>query len=93
MRRVLVLVSVVVLVLNSFAVKVGFIATNFSAESQARVANAFEQLAKAKGWETVMLNSRGSYETQANQVENLVQMKVDAIILAMGHPLEIKPRP
>ncbi len=38
-----------------------------------------------------MLNSRGSYETQANQVENLVQMKVDAIILAMGHPLEIKP--
>ncbi|PZC51746.1 hypothetical protein LH53_09010 [Mesotoga sp. TolDC] len=28
----------------------------------------------------------GSDETQSTQIENLVQMKVDAIVLAMGHP-------
>ena len=72
-------------------VKVGFIATNFASETQARVANSFEKLAKGNGWEVVMLNSTGSIETQANQMENLVQMKVDAIVLAMSHPAEIRP--
>lgn len=91
MRKALFLACLALLTVSVFAIKVGFIATNFAAESQARVANAFERLAKLKGWEPVMLNSRGSYETQANQLENLVQMGVDAIVLAMGHPLEIKP--
>jgi ABC-type sugar transport system substrate-binding protein len=72
-------------------VRVGFIATNFSAESQARVANAFEKLAKEKNWRPVMLNSAGSIETQANQLENLVQQRVQAIVMAMSHPQEIKP--
>ena len=38
----------------------------------------------------VKLNSMGSIETQANQLENLVQMEVDAIVMAMGHPAEMK---
>lgn len=70
---------------------VGFIATNFSAESQARVANSFEKLAKEKGWDVKMLNSAGSIETQSNQLENLYQMKVDAVVMAMSHPQEIRP--
>lgn len=72
-------------------IKVGFIATNFSAESQARVANAFEKIAKDKKWDVKMLNSQGSIETQSNQLENLFQMKVDAVVLAMAHPQEIRP--
>ncbi|GHV42348.1 sugar ABC transporter substrate-binding protein [Synergistales bacterium] len=72
-------------------IKVGFVATNFSAESQARVANEFEKLAKEKGWTAQMLNSAGSIETQSSQLENLEQMKVDAVVLAMAHPLEVKP--
>lgn len=72
-------------------VKVGFIATNFSAESQARVANAFEAAAKSKGWQTQVLNSAGSVDRQAAQLENLHQMKVDAVVLAMAHPREIRP--
>ena len=39
-------------------IKVGFIATNFSAESQARVANAFEKIAKDKKWDVKMLTPR-----------------------------------
>ena len=72
-------------------VTVGFIATNFSSESHARVANEFEKLGKERGWDIKMLNSAGSIETQSNQLENLYQMKVDAVVMAMGHPLEIRP--
>lgn len=72
-------------------VKVGFIATNFAADSQAKVANSFEKLVKEKNWDVVMLNSAGSIDTQANQLENLVQMKVDAVVMAMSHPAEIRP--
>ncbi|MDR1978019.1 MAG: sugar ABC transporter substrate-binding protein [Synergistaceae bacterium] len=72
-------------------VKVGFVATNFAAEAQARVAGRFEALAKEKGWSVQLLNSAGSIDTQASQLENLLQMKVDAVVLAMAHPLEVKP--
>ncbi|MFA7109065.1 MAG: sugar ABC transporter substrate-binding protein [Sphaerochaetaceae bacterium] len=72
--------------------KVGFIATNLSAESQARVAKRFEEIEKEQNWDLTLLNSQGSIETQANQLDNLIQMKVDAIVLAMGHPSEIKPQ-
>jgi ABC-type sugar transport system substrate-binding protein len=71
--------------------KVGFVATNFSAEAQARVANEFERIAKEKGWSAQMLNSAGSIDTQSGQLENLLQMKVDAVVLAMAHPLEVRP--
>lgn len=73
------------------APSIGFIATQLSTESQARVAKQFEQNAKARGWNAQILNSAGSFETQSSQLENLLQMKVDAVVLAMGHPLELMP--
>lgn len=75
---------------STSAIKVGFIATNFSSEAQARVAAAFEGFAAEKGWEVVSLNSEGSIDEQSTQLENLVQMGVDAVVLAMGHPAEIQ---
>lgn len=72
-------------------VHVGFIATNFAAQSQARVAQAFQQRAREKGWQVTQLDSRGSPQAQANQVEDLVQRGVDAIVLAMARVLEIRP--
>ena len=97
MKKVIALVLVLMvslipaLVLGEQAVKVGFVATNFSAEAQARTANNFEALCKEKGWDCTVLNSQGSIETQATQVDNLVQMGVNAIVIAMAHPTEIKP--
>ncbi|MFP4461904.1 MAG: sugar ABC transporter substrate-binding protein [Thermotogota bacterium] len=91
MKKLLALLSVVLILTTSmFAVKVGFIATNFSSEAQSRVANEFAKLCEDKGWELVQLNSMGSIETQSTQLENLVMMDVDAIIMAMSHPNEIK---
>lgn len=94
MKKLILLLFLVLLfftVMEAKTIQVGFIATNFAAESQARVGKAFEAYAKGLGWKPIMLNSRGSIETQANQVEDLVQMHVDAIVLAMGHPAEIRP--
>ncbi len=95
MKKVLALVLLVMLAVSPLAafgegVKVGFVATNFSAEAQARTANSFEALCKEKGWDCTVLNSQGSIETQATQVDNLVQMGVNAIVIAMAHPTEIK---
>ncbi|MBP6333338.1 MAG: sugar ABC transporter substrate-binding protein [Aminobacteriaceae bacterium] len=97
MKRTAVLLAAIAVVLAAAGcgaakeISVGFIATNFSAEAQARVANSFEKLAKEKGWDVKMLNSAGSIETQSNQLENLYQMKVDAVVMAMAHPQEIRP--
>ena len=70
-------------------ITVGFIATNFANEATARVANAFEKYAKEKGWNPIMLNSAGSVKTQGDQLQNLVQRKVKAIVLAHAHPQEV----
>lgn len=71
-------------------ITVGFIATNFSNEATSRAANAFEKFAKEKGWTPIMLNSAGSVKTQGDQLQNLVQRKVKAIVLSHAHPLEIQ---
>ncbi|MEM2507694.1 MAG: sugar ABC transporter substrate-binding protein, partial [Nitrososphaeria archaeon] len=76
---------------QSLALKLGVVVTQMAAESQARVANTLERLAKENGWEVIVLNSKGSSETQLNQIENLVEMRVDAIILVMGRVHEVRP--
>jgi len=97
MKRTAVLLAAIAVVLAAAGcgaakeISVGFIATNFSALAHALVANSFEKLAKEKGWDVKMLNSAGSIETQSNQLENLYQMKVDAVVMAMAHPQEIRP--
>jgi ABC-type sugar transport system substrate-binding protein len=76
--------------MSAQGITVGFIATNFSNEATSRAANEFEKIAKGKGWNVIMLNSAGSVSTQSDQLENLVQKKVSAIVLAHAHPLEVK---
>jgi ABC-type sugar transport system substrate-binding protein len=68
--------------------KVGIIAFQMSSETHARTAQAAEAAAKAKGWEVTLLNSRGALPEHAAQVENLIQAKVDAMILCMSKPVE-----
>ncbi len=72
----------------AFAVKLGIVAFQMSAETHARTANAAKAAAEDKGWEVTLLNSAGSVPDHAAQIENLVQKGVDAILLAMGKPLQ-----
>jgi ABC-type sugar transport system substrate-binding protein len=70
------------------AVEIGVIGFQFSSETHARVANAAAAAAKAKGWGVTLLNSEGSLPKHAEQFEALIAKKVDAIVIAMGKPVE-----
>ncbi|WP_342358775.1 sugar ABC transporter substrate-binding protein [Terrarubrum flagellatum] len=70
------------------AFELGVIGFQFSSETHARVANAAAAAAKAKGWSVTLLNSEGSLPKHAEQFDALIAKKVDAIIIAMGKPVE-----
>jgi ABC-type sugar transport system substrate-binding protein len=70
------------------AFEVGIIGFQFSSETHARVANAAAEAAKAKGWTVTLLNSEGSLPKHVEQFEALITKKVDAIVVAMGKPVE-----
>lgn len=70
------------------ALDLGIIAFQMSSDTHARVANAARDAAEAKGWDVTLLNSAGAMPDHAAQIENLTQAGVDAIIVAMGKPIE-----
>ena len=70
------------------AFEIGVVAFQMSSETHARVTNSVEAAAQGKGWDTVILNSNGALPTHAEQIENLIQRGVDAIVLAMSKPIE-----
>jgi simple sugar transport system substrate-binding protein/ribose transport system substrate-binding protein len=70
------------------ATEIGIIGFQFSSETHARVANAAADAARAKGWTVTLLNSEGSLPKHAEQLDALIARKVDAIIVAMGKPVE-----
>jgi ribose transport system substrate-binding protein len=70
------------------AFKLGVIAFQMSAETHARVANSAAEAAKKLGWTVQVLNSEGSLPKHAEQIEAMIQAKVDGLILAMGKPVE-----
>ena len=72
----------------ALAFDVGIVAFQMSSETHARVANAAKDAAAAKGWKVQVLNSEGSLPKHAQQLDDLIQRKVDAIIVAMGKPVE-----
>ncbi|WMD19924.1 substrate-binding domain-containing protein [Achromobacter seleniivolatilans] len=70
------------------AFEVGVVAFQMSSETHARVANAAAEAARAKGWTVTQLNAEGSLPKLAEQLDTLVNKKVDAIVIAMGKPVE-----
>ena len=70
------------------AFDVGVVAFQMSSETHARVANAAAEAARAKGWTVTQLNAEGSLPKLAEQLDTLVNKQVDAIVIAMGKPVE-----
>ncbi len=68
--------------------KIGIVAFQMSSETHARTAQAAEKAAKELGWQVTLLNSRGTLPEHAAQIENLIQAKVDGIILCMSKPVQ-----
>jgi simple sugar transport system substrate-binding protein/ribose transport system substrate-binding protein len=70
------------------AFRLGIIAFQMSSETHARVANAAADAAKKLGWTAQVLNSEGSLPKHAEQIEAMIQAKVDGLVIAMGKPVE-----
>src|SRR3546814_9525059 len=68
------------------AFELGIVAFQMSSETHARVANAAQAAAEAKGWTVTVLNSGGTMPSHVEQLETLVQKGVDGIVVAMGKP-------
>ncbi len=82
------LMTTVAMTTTASAFDVAIVAFQMSSETHARVANAASAAAKAKGWTVNILNSEGSLPKHAEQLDALIQRKPDAIIVAMGKPVE-----
>jgi len=88
MKRLIVAAALLALASPAFAFDLGIVAFQMSSETHARVANAAREAAAAKGRKVQLLNSEGSLPKHAQQLDDLIQRKVDAIIVAMGKPVE-----
>ena len=88
-RSILLLVLLFAGTAEAKPLRVGVVGFQMSSETHARAANAAEAAAKARGWDVTLLNSRGSIPESASQIENLINAKVDAIILCMTKPIEL----
>src|SRR5947209_15663332 len=88
MKRLIIALALAIVASPAFALDLGIVAFQMSSETHARVANAAKDAASAKGWTVQVLNSEGSLPKHAQQLDDLVQRKVDAIIVAMGKPVE-----
>ena len=82
------LIAATLMTTAASAFDVAIVAFQMSSETHARVANAAATAAKAKGWTVNILNSEGSLPKHAEQLDALVQRKPDAIVVAMGKPVE-----
>ncbi|WP_036596643.1 sugar ABC transporter substrate-binding protein [Ottowia thiooxydans] len=87
-KVLLALAAAVAFIPAAQAFEVGIVGFQFASETHARAANAAAQAAKAKGWGVTLLNSEGALPKHAEQFDALISKKVDAIIVAMGKPVE-----
>ena len=72
--------------------KIGFTANNPSADAnQAAHYQEMQTYGESKGVEMIMLDPMGDPNTQINQIENLIQMKVDAIIVRATNATAVIP--
>lgn len=88
LSALLVAASALLVSAPAMALDLGIIAFQMSSDTHARVANAAKAAAEEKGWNVTLLNSAGAMPDHAAQIENLTQAGVDAIVIAMGKPVE-----
>ena len=92
LRKLLAAAALLCASVPALAFEVGIVGFQFSSETHARVVNAAAAAAKAKGWKVTVLNSEGALPKHSEQLDTLITKKVDAIIIAMGKPVEAEAK-
>lgn len=84
MKRLIVIAAVALLTVATAQVNVAWVHSNAAAQSEQRVKDGFEEWVAGKGWNVSYLDSVGSGERTAENLQNAVSRGVDAIILTMA---------
>ncbi len=50
----------------------------------------FESLAKEKGWKVTVIDTKGDFGALASRMEDMITKRVDAIVLGMADPIQLK---
>lgn len=83
-RTILVVAVAAMFAVASAQVSVAWVHSNAAAQSEQRVKDGFQEWVKDKGWNVSFVDSGGSGEKTAENLQNAVSRGVDAIILTMA---------
>ncbi|MFA5550534.1 MAG: substrate-binding domain-containing protein [Trueperaceae bacterium] len=84
MKRLIILAAAVLLTVATAQVNVAWVHSNAAAQSEQRVKDGFEEWVEGRGWNVSFVDSGGSAERTAENLQNAVSRGVDAIILTMS---------
>ena len=91
MKKVLIILVLAILLVSVFtfagftkALKIGFVAANMGADSNALAYQGMEDYCKRMGWEIQLLDNQGDVTKYSPNMINFVSAKVDAIVLTCG---------
>jgi simple sugar transport system substrate-binding protein/ribose transport system substrate-binding protein len=87
-RKLIGALALALIALPASAFELGVVAFQMSAETHARTANAVKAAGEAKGWSATVLNSDGNLQKHTQQLDDLIQRGVDAIVVCMGKPVQ-----
>ncbi len=51
---------------------------------------SFEEKAEAQGWDVTVIDTKGNFNALANRYEDVIAQQVDAIVMGMGDPNQLK---
>ncbi len=96
MRRLLTIILLMVLMVtlsvSGFAEekKVAVLTPYMASVTTNLMIRTFEGLAKEKGWKVIVIDTKGDFGALASRMEDMITKKVDAIVLGMADPIQLK---
>ncbi len=96
MRRLLTIILLMILMVtlsvSGFAEekKVAVLTPYMASVTTNLMIRTFEGLAKEKGWKVIVIDTKGDFGALASRMEDMITKKVDAIVLGMADPIQLK---
>jgi len=90
-KLVLFVILVTIIVSLGFAAKTVAVLTPYlSSVTTNTMVRSFEDFARAKGWEVIVIDTKGDFGALSNRWEDVIAQGVDAIVMGMGDPNQLK---
>ncbi len=99
MRRLISLVVVLVVLVTAFGSisafgapkkTVAMLTPYLASVTTNQMVKAFEKEGKGKGWDVITIDTKGDFGALASRMEDMIARRVDAIVLGMADPNQLK---